>query len=154
MESNQAQCLKIQDKYADKVETFAKCVVKAAKAVHAVSETSEIKCQEVQKALDSENMDLMRVVIQKYIRKYRVDWSHFSDVRFRYIDQATYEQLPMDELRRQLQGIIALVYKDTAFKTGCKEVFKTCVRCELENSGAFTKKELNQLDYLEMAFEA
>ena len=34
MESNQAQCLKIQDKYADKVETFAKCVVKAAKAVH------------------------------------------------------------------------------------------------------------------------
>lgn len=83
MESNQAQCLKIQDKYADKVETFAKCVVKAAKAVHAVSETSEIKCQEVQKALDSENMDLMRVVIQKYIRKYRVDWSHFSDVRFR-----------------------------------------------------------------------
>jgi isopropylmalate/homocitrate/citramalate synthase len=87
MESNQAQCLKIQDKYADKVETFAKCVVKAAKAVHAVSETSEIKCQEAQKALDSENMDLMRVVIQKYIRKYRVDWSHFSDVRFRYIDK-------------------------------------------------------------------
>lgn len=153
MESNQAQCLKIQEKYADKIETFAKCVVKAAKAVHAISDTSEIKCREAQQALDSENMDLMRIVIQKYIRQYRADWSHFSDVRFRYIDQATYEQLPKEELRRQLQAIIALVYKDTAFKTGCKEVFKTHVKCELENSGAFTKKELNQLDCLEIAFE-
>lgn len=154
MKSNQVQCLKIQEKYAAKIETFAKCVVKAAKAVHAVSETSEVKCQKAQQALDSGNMNLMRIVIQKYIRRYGEDWSHFGDVQFQCIDQATYEQLSIDELRRQLQGIVALVYKDTAFKTGCKEVFKTCVKSELESSGIFTKKELEQLDYLEMAFEA
>lgn len=154
MENELFQYLNIQDEYADKIETFAKCVVKAAKAVHAASKTAERKCREAQQALNSGSIERMRAVIQCYIRQYGADWLHFRDVKIQCIDRAAYEQLSIDDLQRQLRIIIALVYKSTAFKTGCKEGFKACVKRELEISGVFTKKELEQLDWLEMAFKS
>ena len=36
MDNNQLQYIKIQSQYADKVEQFEKCVVKAAKLTHAL----------------------------------------------------------------------------------------------------------------------
>lgn len=154
MENELFQYLNIQDEYTDKIETFAKCVVKAAKAVHAASETSEKKCCEARRALNSGSIECMRTVIQCYICQYGADWVRFRDVKIQRMDRTTYEQLSIDELQRQLRIIIALVYKSTAFKTGCKESFKTCVKSELERSGIFTKKELEQLDCLEMAFKS
>lgn len=41
MDNNQPQYIKIQSQYADKVEQFEKCVVKAAKLTHAIADTAE-----------------------------------------------------------------------------------------------------------------
>ena len=41
MDNNQLQYIKIQSQYADKVEQFEKCVVKAAKLTHTIADTAE-----------------------------------------------------------------------------------------------------------------
>ena len=41
MDNNQLQYIKIQSQYADKVEQFEKCVVKAAKLTHCLLYTSD-----------------------------------------------------------------------------------------------------------------
>ena len=50
MDNNQLQYIKIQSQYADKVEQFEKCVVKAAKLTHAIADTAEKKCKQARMA--------------------------------------------------------------------------------------------------------
>ena len=56
MDNNQLQYIKIQSQYADKVEQFEKCVVKAAKLTHAIADTAEKKCKQARMAMESGNM--------------------------------------------------------------------------------------------------
>jgi len=60
MDNNQLQYIKIQSQYADKVEQFEKCVVKAAKLTHAIADTAEKKCKQARMAMESGNIDVMR----------------------------------------------------------------------------------------------
>ena len=53
MDNNQLQYIKIQSQYADKVEQFEKCVVKAAKLTHAIADTAEKKCKQARMAMES-----------------------------------------------------------------------------------------------------
>ena len=57
MDNNQLQYIKIQSQYADKVEQFEKCVVKAAKLTHAIADTAEKKCKQARMAIESGNID-------------------------------------------------------------------------------------------------
>lgn len=56
MDNNQLQYIKIQSQYADKVEQFEKCVVKAAKLTHAIADTAEKKCKQARMAIESGNI--------------------------------------------------------------------------------------------------
>lgn len=123
MDNNQLQYIKIQSQYADKVEQFEKCVVKAAKLTHAIADTAEKKCKQARMAMESGNIDVMRNTIQQYICQYGRDWSRFRDVRIQLVDGNTYAQLSAVDLIQQLHCVITLVYKDTALKTVNKEVF-------------------------------
>ena len=55
MDNNQLQYIKIQSQYADKVEQFEKCVVKAAKLTHAIADTAEKKCEQARMAMESDS---------------------------------------------------------------------------------------------------
>ena len=57
MDNNQLQYIKIQSQYADKVEQFEKCVVKAAKLTHAIADTAEKKCKQARMAMESGNIE-------------------------------------------------------------------------------------------------
>ena len=65
MDNNQLQYIKIQSQYADEVEQFEKCVVKAAKLTHAIADTAEKKCKQARMAMESGNIDVMRNTIQQ-----------------------------------------------------------------------------------------
>ena len=145
MDNNQLQYIKIQSQYADKVEQFEKCVVKAAKLTHAIADTAEKKCKQARMAMESGNIDVMRNTIQQYICQYGRDWSRFRDVRIQLVDGNTYAQLSAVDLIQQLHCVITLVYKDTAFKTVNKEVFRECVKSLLKQSKMFTDKELDAM---------
>ena len=121
MDNNQLQYIKIQSQYADEVEQFEKCVVKAAKLTHAIAD------------------------IQQYICQYGRDWSRFRDVRIQLVDGNTYAQLSAVDLIQQLHCVITLVYKDTALKTVNKEAFRECVKSLLKQSKMFTDKELDAM---------
>ena len=121
MDNNQLQYIKIQSQYADEVEQFEKCVVKAAKLTHAIADTAEKKCKQARMAMESGNIDVMRNTIQQYICQYGRDWSRFRDVRIQLVDGNTYAQLSAVDLIQQLHCVITLVYKDTALKTVNKE---------------------------------
>ena len=84
MDNNQLQYIKIQSQYADKVEQFEKCVVKAAKLTHAIADTAEKKCKQARMAMESGNIDVMRNTIQQYICQYGRDWSGCSDTACRW----------------------------------------------------------------------
>lgn len=112
MDNNQLQYIKIQSQYADKVEQFEKCVVKAAKLTHAIADTAEKKCKQARMAIESGNIDVMRNTIQQYICQYGRDWSRFRDVRIQLVDGNTYAQLSAVDLIQQLHCVITLVYKD------------------------------------------
>lgn len=145
MDNNQLQYIKIQSQYADKVEQFEKCVVKAAKLTHAIADTAEKKCKQARMAMESGNIDVMRNTIQQYICQYGQDWSRFRDVRIQFVDGNTYAQLSAVDLIQQLHCVITLVYKDTALKTVNKEAFQECVKSLLKQSKMFTDKELDAM---------
>ena len=145
MDNNQLQYIKIQSQYADKVEQFEKCVVKAAKLTHAIADTAEKKCKQARMAMESGNIDVMRNTIQQYICQYGRDWSRFRDVRIQLVDGNTYAQLSAVDLIQQLHCVITLVYKDTVLKTVNKEVFRECVKSLLKQSKMFTDKELDAM---------
>lgn len=145
MDNNQLQYIKIQSQYADKVEQFEKCVVKAAKLTHAIADTAEKKCKQARMAMESGNIDVMRNTIQQYICQYGRDWSRFRDVRIQLVDGNTYAQLSAVDLIQQLHCVITLVYKDTTLKTVNKEVFRECVKSLLKQSKMFTDKELDAM---------
>ena len=145
MDNNQLQYIKIQSQYADKVEQFEKCVVKAAKLTHAIADTAEKKCKQARMAMESGNIDVMRNTIQQYICQYGQDWSRFRDVRIQLVDGNTYAQLSAVDLIQQLHCVITLVYKDTALKTVNKEAFRECVKSMLKQSKMFTDQELDAM---------
>ena len=93
MDNNQLQYIKIQSQYADKVEQFEKCVVKAAKLTHAIADTAEKKCEQARMAMESGNIDVMRNTIQQYICQYGQDWSRFRDVRIQLVDASVIESV-------------------------------------------------------------
>ena len=97
MDNNQLQYIKIQSQYADKVEQFEKCVVKAAKLTHAIADTAEKKCKQARMAMESGNIDVMRNTIQQYICQYGQDWSRFRDVRIQLVKMGTpmHSSLPL-----------------------------------------------------------
>ena len=145
MDNNQLQYIKIQSQYADKVEQFEKCVVKAAKLTHAIADTAEKKCKQARMAMESGNIDVMRNAIQQYICQYGQDWSRFRDVRIQFVDGNTYAQLSAVDLIQQLHCVITLVYKDTALKTVNKESLRKCLKSLLKQSKMFTDKELDAM---------
>ena len=145
MDNNQLQYIKIQSQYADKVEQFEKCVVKAAKLTHAIADTAEKKCKQARMAMESGNIDVMRNTIQQYICQYGQDWSRFRDVRIQLVDGNTYAQLSAVDLIQQLYCVITLAYKDTALKTVNKEAFRKCIKSLLKQSKMFTDKELDAM---------
>ena len=145
MDNNQLQYIKIQSQYADKVEQFEKCVVKAAKLTHAIADTAEKKCKQARMAMESGNIDVMRNTIQQYICQYGQDWSRFRDVRIQLVDGNTYAQLSAVDLIQQLHCVITLVYKDTALKTVNKEACRESVKSLLKQSKMFTDQELDAM---------
>ena len=145
MDNNQLQYIKIQSQYADKVEQFEKCVVKAAKLTHTIANTAERKCKQARMAMESDNLDVMRNTIQQYIYQYGQDWTRFRGVQIQLVDGDTYAQLSAADLIQQLHCIITLIYKDTALKTVNKEAFRECVKSLLKQSKLFTDKELDAM---------
>ena len=143
MDNNQLQYIKIQSQYADKVEQFEKCVVKAAKLTHTIADTAEKKCKQARMAMEWGNLDVMRNTIQQYIYQYGQDWSR--GIQIQLVDGDTYAQLSAIDLIQQLHCIITLVYKDTALKTVNKEAFRECVKSLLKQSKVFTDKELDAM---------
>ena len=145
MDNSQLQYIKIQSQYADKVEQFEKCVVKAAKLTHTIADTAEKKCERARTAMESGNLDVMRNTIQQYIHQYGQDWTRFRGVQIQLVDGDTYAQLSAADLIQQLHCIITLVYKDTALKTVNKEAFRECVKSLLKQSKMFTRTELDAM---------
>ena len=145
MDNNQLQYIKIQSQYADKVAQFEKCVVKAAEKTHTIADTAERKCKQARIAMASGNLDVMRNAIQQYIYQYGQDWTRFRDVQIQLVDGDTYAQLSAADLIQQLHCIISLVYKDTAWRTVNKGVFRECVKSLLRQSKMFTDKELDAM---------
>ena len=67
MDNNQLQYIKIQSQYADKVEQFEKCVVKAAKLTHANADKANKNCKKARMAMETRNIEVKRNTIQQNI---------------------------------------------------------------------------------------
>ena len=145
MDNTQLQYIKIQSQYADKLEQFEACIVKAAKEAHSLADTAEKKCEQARAALESGDMDVMWHTIQQYISRYGQDWSRFQGVQLQRIDAYTLAQLSAADLIRQLHCIIILVYEDTGLKSASKEAFQKCTKRLLKQSKMFTDKEPNAM---------
>lgn len=65
MDNTQLQYIKIQSQYANKLEQFEKCIVKAAKEAHSLADTAEKKCEQARAALESGDMEVMWNTIQQ-----------------------------------------------------------------------------------------
>ena len=145
MDSIRLRYIKIQSQYADKLEQFEMCIVKAVKEAHSLAGTAEKKCEQARAALESANKEVMRNTIQQYISRYGQDWSHFQGVQIQRLDEYTYAHLSAADLIQQLHCIIILVYEDTGLKSAGKEAFQKCAKKLLKKSKVFTDKELNAM---------
>lgn len=63
MDSYQLQCIKFQEQYANKIEKFEECILKAAKLTHAIADTAEKRCEKAWTAIKSENLPITIIPI-------------------------------------------------------------------------------------------
>lgn len=140
---NRQQYIRMQSQYADKIEEFEKCVIKAVRETHILAEKSEKTCKKAHLAIVSQDTEVMRITIQEYICEYGKEWSRLPNVKLVAIDGATYRQLSTDDLTKELHCIITLVYVSNVLKTASWENFKSCVKRIIKEAGIFTKEQLD-----------
>ena len=129
----------------EKTFAFFDCLIRAVKETRTIVIKCENETAKAREAMLSNDRDKMLRVLQEYMRKYydKIIKSNFAKIV--PVDKKTYEQLAIQQLQLQLQIIIGFIYRYEATHSAAKETIKKCLKKILENSGKFTKKEIEIL---------
>lgn len=140
---NEYNHLEIQNQ--EKALEYLKCIIKAVEKTKSIEIKCEIETAKAREAMLSNDKNEMWRVLQEYIRKYRDKIAKTNFVVIVPADKNIYEQLTIQQVQMQLQVMIGFIYRYEAIHSAAKETIKKSIKKILENSGKFSKKEIEIL---------
>jgi hypothetical protein len=134
------------DSQADetKSDKFFECVKIAAKAINFINDI-EMKCNEIENAMASNDKKYMWNVLQENLKKYRAfinSSTIFTNLEVRNVPTEFYNICTVEEIKKQLEQIICFIYDKECLDGAVKETFLSCLKKLLKKTKLFTDKEL------------
>ena len=133
--------------YADeeKVLTYCKNIVKAVDKTREVATKSKIISRKAREVLETKDKQAMWNVLQEYIHKYSELFTMANGVQLRRVDADFYASVSEEDVAKQLEIVIGLIYLNEAKHCIAKETIKACFKKLLKQSGMFSNHEIELL---------
>ena len=133
--------------YADeeKVLTYCKNIVKAVEKTREVATKSKLISRKAREALETRDKQVMWNVLQEYIHKYSELFTMANGVQLRRVDADFYASVSEEDVAKQLEIVIGLIYLNEAKRCAAKETIKACLKKLLKQSDIFTDHEIELL---------
>ena len=129
----------------EKVITYCKNIVKAVEKTHEVAAQSKLKSRKIEEALQTKDKQIMWNVLQEYIHKHPELFTMANGVQLRQVDENFYKNVSKEDIARQLEIVIGLIYLNEAKHCVVKETIKACFKKLLKQSGVFSEHEIDVL---------
>ena len=122
-------------------------VKKAAEMTHTVIMADQ-KASKAVSAIQTQDKSRKWAVLQEYLKEYGAFINKTTLLTGVYVYQVNaefYAEVNLQELDRQLQIMVGIVYLKEAVRAAVSETYKECLKKLLRNSGIFTETQLNFL---------
>lgn len=129
----------------EKVLAFCKNIIKAVEKTREVAVKSKMICRKADDALALKDKQIMWNVLQEYIHKYPQIFTMDNSVQLIRVDVDFYEHITEEDVSKQLEIVIGLIYLNEAKHCVAKETIKTCFKKLLKQSGMFSDHEIELL---------
>ncbi len=129
----------------EKVLTYCKNIVKAVEKTREVATKSKLISRKAREALETKDKQTMWNVLQEYIHKHSELFSMANGVQLRPVDTDFYVNVSEEDVAKQLEIVIGLIYLNEAKHCIAKETIKACFKKLLKQSGIFSNHEIELL---------
>lgn len=129
----------------EKVFTYCKNIVKAVEKTREVIAKCKLISRKAKDALGTRDKQIMWSVLQEYIHKHSELFTIANGVQLRWIDSDFYANVSEEDVAKQLEIVIGLIYLNEAKHCVAKETIKTCFKKLLKQSGMFSNHEIELL---------
>lgn len=129
----------------EKVLTYCKNIVKAVEKTREVGAKSKLISRKAREALETRDKQTMWNVLQEYIHKHSELFTMANGVQLRRVDAAFYASVSEEDVAKQLEIVIGLIYLNEAKRCAAKETIKACFKKLLKQSDIFTDHEIELL---------
>ena len=129
----------------EKVITYCKNIVKSVEKTRDVAAQSKLKSRKIEEALQTKDKQIMWNGLQEYIHKYPELFTMANGVQLRQVDENFYKKVSKEDIARQLEIVIGLIYLNEAKHCAAKKTIKACFKKLLKQSGVFSENEIEVL---------
>ena len=112
----------------EKALIICKNIVKAVEKTHEVSARSKFLSQKAQEAVRTGDKQIMWITLQKYIQKYQKIFTMANGIQIVRVNADYYENVTEEDIARQLNVVIGLIYLNEAKQCAAKETIKKCFK--------------------------
>lgn len=122
-------------------------VKKASEMTHTVIMAAQ-KASKAVSAIQTQDKSRKWTVLQEYLKEYGAFINQTSLLTGVYVYQVNaefYAEVHLQELDRQLQTMVGIVYLKEAVRAAINATYKECLKKLLKQSGLFTEAQLNLL---------
>lgn len=129
----------------EKVITYCKNIVKAVEKTREVAAKSKLISHKAREAIKTRDKQTMWIVLQEYIHKHSELFTMANGVLLGRVDADFYENVSEEDIARQLEIVIGLIYLNEAKHCAAKETIKACFKKLLKQSDMFSEHEIEVL---------
>ena len=133
--------------FTDEEKTLIICknIVKAVEKTHEVDVRSKHLSPKAREAIQTGDKQTMWITLQDYIYKYQKIFTMANGVRLVRVNADYYENVTKEDIVKQVDIVIGLIYLNEAKHCIAKETVKACFKKLLRQSGAFSDREIELL---------
>ncbi len=129
----------------EKVAIYCKNIVRAVEKTYEVGTRSKLLSQKALAAIQTGDKQIMWITLQEYIHKFQKIFTMANGVRLARVNADYYENVTKEDIAKQLNVVIGLIYLNEAKHCIARETIKTCFQKLLRQSGAFSNREIELL---------
>ena len=129
----------------EKVLTYCRNIVKAVEKTREVAAKSKLISRKAKEALETKDKRIMWSVLQEYIHKHSELFTMANGVQLRRVDADFYANVSEEDVAKQLEIVIGLIYLNEGKHCVAKETIKACFKKLLKQSELFNNQEIELL---------
>lgn len=138
---------KIDFPVQENVTKMIEYIKRAAEMTHTVIMADQ-KASKIISAIQTQDKNRKWTVLQEYLKEYGAFINKTTSLTGVYVYQVNAEffaEINLQELDRQLQIMVGIVYLKEAVRAAINATYKECLKKLLRQSGMFTEAQLNFL---------